>query len=212
VTTDQTPHLPPLTSNCGILDRTCNPVEEYITCITTTLQNLASRSRASSRASRQEGHTLRHSRQVIPPRTYQTVSETDLMQRELPSLPGEYRQVPTPIQQATSIGPVEVTGFPPRPFLPEHIYLSTTIPNRNRDEQLAFLRHCQYLQQGCPSYQITHTLTELYILTPSPAVFIRFLWRYKIYINQNGVLEDYHVIISDNQGTNLAKQFTVYHS
>jgi hypothetical protein len=107
---------------------------------------------------------------------------------------------------------VEITGFPPRPFLPEHIYLSTTIPSRNRDEQLAFIRRCRYLQQGCPSYEITHTLTELHLLTPSPATFIGFLWRYKIYINQNGVLEDYRLIVADNQGTRLEKQFTVFHS
>jgi hypothetical protein len=112
---------------------------------------------------------------------------------------------PTPIQRTLSLGVVEVTGFLPRPFLPEHIYLSTTIPLRNRDEQLAFLRHCHYLQQGHPSYRITHTLTELHLLTPTPAVFIEFLWRYKIYINQNGVLEDYQVIITDNQGTSLEK-------
>jgi len=48
-------------------------------------------------------------------------------------------------------------------------------------------------------------LTELHLLTLSPATFIRFLWRYKIYINQNGILEDYHIIIADNQGTHLEK-------
>jgi len=119
---------------------------------------------------------------------------------------------PTPIQRNLSPGVVKVTRFPPRPFLPKHIYLSTTIPSRNRDEQLAFLRHCCYLQQGHPSYGITHMLMELHLLTLTPAVFIRFLWRYKIYINQNGVLEDYQVIIADNQGTKLEKQFTVFHS
>jgi hypothetical protein len=112
---------------------------------------------------------------------------------------------PAPIQRTLSPGAVEVTGFPPRPFLPEHIYLSTTIPSRNRDKQLAFLRYCRYLQQGRPSYEITHILTELHLLTPSPAVFIGSLWRYKIYINQNGVLEDYQVIITNNQGTSLEK-------
>jgi hypothetical protein len=119
---------------------------------------------------------------------------------------------PKPIQRTCSPGAVEVTGFPPRPFLPEHIYLSNTIPSRSRDEQLAFLRHCGYLQQGRPSYAITHTLTELHLLTPTPATFIGFLWRYKIYINQNGVLEDYRVIVTDNQGTHLEKRFTVFHS
>jgi hypothetical protein len=90
---------------------------------------------------------------------------------------------PAPIQRNHSPRAVEVTSFPPRPFLPEHIYLSTTIPSRSRDEQLAFLRHCGYLQQGCPSYAITHTLIELHLLTPTPTTFIGFLWRYKIYIN-----------------------------
>ena len=119
---------------------------------------------------------------------------------------------PVPFQQSHSPGLVEVTGFPPRPFLLEHIYLSTTIASRNRDEQLAFIRHCHYLQQNRPSYAITHTLTELHLLTPSPAVFVGFLWRYKIYINQNRVLEDYCVILADNQGTRLEKQFTVFYS
>ena len=42
-------HLPlPLTLNCGSLLRICNPEEESITCVTTTSQNLASRSRTSS--------------------------------------------------------------------------------------------------------------------------------------------------------------------
>jgi len=119
---------------------------------------------------------------------------------------------PEPVQRTCSPGAVEVTGFPPRPFLPEHIYLSNTIPLRSRDKQLAFLRHCGYLQQGRPSYTITHILTELHLLTPTPATFIGFLWRYKIYINQNSVLEDYRVIVADNQGTRLEKWFTVFHS
>jgi hypothetical protein len=112
---------------------------------------------------------------------------------------------PKPVQRTYSPGAVEVTGFPPRPFLPKHIYLSNTILSRSRDEQLAFLRHCSYLQQGCPSYAITHTLMELHLLTPTPATFIGFLWRYKIYINQNSVLKDYRVIVADNQGTHLEK-------
>jgi len=119
---------------------------------------------------------------------------------------------PAPIQRTHSPESVEITGFPPRPFLPKHIYLSTTIPSRNRDKQLAFLRHCHYLQQSHPSYSITHTLTELHLLTLTPVVFIGFLWRYKIYINQNSVLEDYQVIIADNQGTSLEKRFIVFHS
>jgi hypothetical protein len=41
IITDPT-HLPlPLTLNCGNLLRSCNPKEEYITCVTAALQNLA---------------------------------------------------------------------------------------------------------------------------------------------------------------------------
>ena len=196
VTTAPTRLLLPLTLNCGNPLRSCSPKEEYIICVTAALQNLAPQSRTVSWDNHQEGPTLRHSRQVIPQRTNQTVSETDLTQWELLLLPFIHQLVnpmlitgstqtesPAPIQRTYSPGSVEVTRFPPRLFLPEHIYLSTTIPSRNRDEQLAFLRHCHYLQQGHPSYRITHTLMELHLLTPSPAVFIGFLWRYKIYIN-----------------------------
>jgi hypothetical protein len=78
VTTTPT-HLPlPLTLNCRNLLRICNPEEEYITCITATLQNLASQSRVSSQDNHQEGPTLRRSRRVVPQRANQTVSETDL--------------------------------------------------------------------------------------------------------------------------------------
>jgi len=59
---------------------------------------------------------------------------------------------------------------------------------------------------------ITHSLIELAILTPQPAVFVRFLWKYKVYINANGVLEDYCVIITDSQGANLVKAFIVFHT
>ena len=58
---------------------------------------------------------------------------------------------------------------------------------------------------------ITHSLMELSILTPEPTVFVGFLWKYKVYINENGVLEDYRVIITDSQGPNLAKAFTVFY-
>jgi len=151
--------------------------------------------------------------------------ETDLTQRDLPPLPFIQQSVnpnwitgttraesPVLIQRGCSPEAVEVTGFPPRPFLPEHIYLSATIPSRNRDKQLAFIRHCCYLQQDRSSIEFTHTLTELHLLTPSPAIFTGFLWRYKIYINQNGIVEDYWVIVTDNQGMHLETWFTVFHS
>jgi hypothetical protein len=46
--TDPTRLPLPLTLSCGNLLRSCNPEEEYITCITTALQNLAHRSRMAS--------------------------------------------------------------------------------------------------------------------------------------------------------------------
>jgi hypothetical protein len=46
--TDPT-HLPlPLTLSCGNLLRSCNPEEEYITCVTAALQNQAHQSRTAS--------------------------------------------------------------------------------------------------------------------------------------------------------------------
>jgi len=59
---------------------------------------------------------------------------------------------------------------------------------------------------------ITHSLMELSILAPQPAVFVGFLWKYKVFVNESGVLEDYRVIITDSQGANLAKAFTVFHT
>jgi hypothetical protein len=52
----------PHTLNCGNPLRSCYPKEEYITCITAALQNLAHRSRITSRDNRSEGPTLRRSR------------------------------------------------------------------------------------------------------------------------------------------------------
>jgi hypothetical protein len=48
VITDLTCLPLPLTLNCGNLLRSCNPKEEYITCITAALQNLAPQSRTAS--------------------------------------------------------------------------------------------------------------------------------------------------------------------
>jgi hypothetical protein len=88
----------PLTLSCGNPLRNCNPKEEYITCVTAALQNLAHQSRTTSRDNRSEGPSLRRSRRVVPQRNHQMVSETDLTQRELPPLPFLNRPVnPTTI-------------------------------------------------------------------------------------------------------------------
>ena len=59
VTTTPTCLLLPLTLNCGNPLRSCSPEEEYITCVTAALQNLAPQSRTASRDNHQEGPTLR---------------------------------------------------------------------------------------------------------------------------------------------------------
>jgi hypothetical protein len=51
----------PLTLSCRNPLRSCNPEEEYITCVTAALQNLAHRSRTASRDNHSEGPTLRRS-------------------------------------------------------------------------------------------------------------------------------------------------------
>ena len=56
--TDPTRLPLPLTLSCGNPLRSCNPEEEYITCVTAALQNLAHRSRTTSRDNRSEGPTL----------------------------------------------------------------------------------------------------------------------------------------------------------
>jgi len=56
--TDPTRLPLPLTLSCGNLLRSCNPEEEYITCVTAALQNLAHRSRTASQDNHSEGPTL----------------------------------------------------------------------------------------------------------------------------------------------------------
>jgi hypothetical protein len=87
VTTDLTRLLLPLTLNCGNLLRSYSPEEECITCVTAALQNLAPWSRTMLQDNHQGGPTLQRSRRVISQRTNQTLSETDLTQRELLPLP-----------------------------------------------------------------------------------------------------------------------------
>ena len=51
-----------------------------------------------------------------------------------------------------------------------------------------------YLLQHCPDYQIDHPLTDLFYICPHPIVFAGFLWRYQIFITNQGILEDYQVV------------------
>ena len=105
-------------------------------------------------------------------------------------------QYPTLVESQPSNGPV--IGNAPRPFLPEQLYLATTVPTRDPLELCAFINHCAYLLQNWSHYIISHPLTELHSLTPHPIIFSGFLWHYRITINRTGVLEDYCLIVCTN--------------
>ena len=85
-------------------------------------------------------------------------------------------------------------GFPEQPFLPEDDYLGCTLPTRSLPELRQFRDHCAYLLQHRPDYQIDHPLTDLFRICPHPIVFAGFLWRYRIFITNQGILEDYRVV------------------
>ena len=84
--------------------------------------------------------------------------------------------------------------FPERPFLPEDNYLGCTLPTHSLSELQQFRDRCMYLLQHCPDYQIDHPLTDLFYICPHPIVFAGFLWRYRIFITNQGILEDYQVV------------------
>src|SRR5579863_5966326 len=49
----------------------------------------------------------------------------------------------TPVESQPSNGPV--IGNTPRPFLPEQLYLATTVPTQDPSELCTFINHCAYL-------------------------------------------------------------------
>ena len=122
---------------------------------------------------------------------------------------------PAQIQSDPSSRHLEILGLPPQPFLPENIYLAATIPTRDLIEHFTFVNHCRYILQNRVERQINHSLTELHRLTPHPIIFAGFLWRYRIIINQTGILEDYRRIVRTSsipEGAALQKGYTVYYS
>jgi len=61
---------------------------------------------------------------------------------------------------------------------------------------------------------INHSITDLHEITPSPAIFAGHLWRYRILINQEGILEDYQIIARTTDlpiVAALQHAFTVYY-
>jgi hypothetical protein len=106
-------------------------------------------------------------------------------------------------------------GLPFCPFLLEDIYLGCTVPTRNKDKLNRFRSYCRYLLQHHPDYRIDHLLTDIFCICPHPIVFAGFLWKYRITITHEGILEDYHVITAhtDNSDSILLKRaYTTFYS
>jgi hypothetical protein len=233
----------PCISNCGIQRRRPSPEEEFITNVINSLTNLASRS-SSTPAQPQRGRrhqrrntdrapsvTTRTTRTLLAPRANPSQPSPQFTPRvrgDLVPLPQEDEpfystwsatlltlSLVTPvISSSLSPGSTEIQGTPPQPFLPNNLYIARVIPTRNSIELRAFLNHCQYLLQGRANEIINHPLTELFSFTPHPVVFVGFLWRYRITINQTGVLEDYRLITRLNHppgNTALRYAFTVFY-
>ena len=102
--------------------------------------------------------------------------------------------IPPHIDSDSSSGTLELTGQIHQPFLPEALYLGPGIPTHGAAKLQAFVNHCQYILGNCQNRIINHSITDLHEITPAPAVFTRHLWRYRIVINTEGILEDYCII------------------
>jgi len=108
-----------------------------------------------------------------------------------------------------------LTGHIHQPFLPEVLYLSPGIPTCNAAELQAFVNHCQFILGGRRTQIINHSITDLHEITPAPAIFAGHLWKYRITINTNGILEDYQIIArTTNLPVHAALQnaLTVYYN
>jgi len=65
---------------------------------------------------------------------------------------------------------------------------------QNAAELQAFVNHCQFILGAHCQQIINHSITELHKITPAPAVFAGHLWRYRITIGIDSILEDYQII------------------
>jgi len=102
--------------------------------------------------------------------------------------------IPPRIESNSSSGTLELTGQIHQPFLPEALYLGPGIPTRNQAELQAFVNHCRYILGNHHQRIINHSISDLHEITPAPAVFAGHLWRYRITIARDGILEDYRII------------------
>ena len=122
--------------------------------------------------------------------------------------------VPPQIQSDSSSGTLELTGQIHQPFLPEALYLGPGIPTWNSAELQAFVNHCWFILGHRQNRIINHSITDLHKITPTPVVFAGHLWRYRITINQDGILEDYRIIAQTTSlpiHATLQNAFTVYY-
>jgi len=122
--------------------------------------------------------------------------------------------IPPRIESDSSSGTLELSGQIHQPFLPEALYLGPGIPTRNSAELQAFVNHCRYILGQRNNRIINHSITDLHEITPAPAVFAGHLWRYRIIINIDGILEDYRIIARTTNlpiTTALQHAFTVYY-
>jgi len=123
--------------------------------------------------------------------------------------------IPPQIHSNSSLGTLELTGQIHQPFLPEALYLSPGIPTRNAAELQAFVNHCRFILGGRQTRIIDHSITDLHEITPAPAIFAGHLWRYRIIINHDRILEDYRIIARTTGlliHAALQHAFTVYYN
>ena len=117
--------------------------------------------------------------------------------------------IPSRIESDSSSGTLELSGQIHQPFLPEALYLGPGIPTRNLAELQAFVNYCRYILGQRQNRIINHSITDLHEITPAPAVFAGHLWRYRIVINTEGILEDYRIIA---RTTNLLVHAALQHA
>jgi len=123
--------------------------------------------------------------------------------------------IPPQIQSNSSSRTLKLTRQIHQPFLLEGLYLGPEIPTCNSAELQAFINHCRFILGGHSNQIINHSITDLYEITPAPAVFARYLWRYRIVINIDRILEDYPIIARTTSlpiHTALQHTFTVYYN
>ena len=181
---------------------------DFTISVTTPLFNLANRSSSTPANERGRRSNTRHTQPFIHRRPHDqstppVIPQTRQTPNHSPVFPTLATPVPTPVLQPfippriesdSSSGTLELSGTVHQPFLPEVLFLSPGIPTRNSAELRAFVNHCRFLLGQQRSRTINYSITDLHEITPAPAVFAGHLWRYRITITTEGILEDYRII------------------